>query len=228
MLRVISQVTFFALIGSLVGSREQAHFILVGNVVLVGAMVIYSTSASTVWERWSGSLPLLFSAPSQPLLVLMGRSFNWVPDALFSATGAFFIAGSLFDLPMPWPRVLLVIPVLAVTYVATYGFGLFLGSLSIRSPESRNFISRVAGTVTMAIAGANVPVDFFPLGVQRVAQLLPPTHGVRAVRALLDGSTAFPALVATVVTGLLWYLVAAASLHLFEVRSRRTGTLEFG
>jgi hypothetical protein len=39
----------------------------------------------------------------------------------------------------------------------------------------------------MAVAGANVPVDFWPGPVQAVANLLPVTHGLLAVRQLLDG-----------------------------------------
>jgi len=231
LLRVLAQVTFFALIGSLLGSEEKTHFLIVGNVVAVGAMVCHSVSASTVWERWSGTLPLLFSAPSRPLIVLMGRSFNWVPDAMFSATGAFLIVGTIFGLPMPLPEVLWVFPLLLVTIVTTYGVGLFLGSISIRAPESRNFISRIATTVTMAIAGVNVPVDFFPSAVQSAAYSLPATHGLLAIRAVLAGSTPSTVmghLIATVLTGAGWYLVAIASFRLFEATSRRTGSLEFG
>ncbi|HWC14859.1 MAG TPA: ABC transporter permease [Actinomycetota bacterium] len=231
LLRVLSQVTFFALIGSLLGSEETTHFLLVGNVVAVGAMVVHSVSASTVWERWAGTLPLLFAAPSRPLIVLMGRSFNWVPDAMFSATGALLIVGPIFGLPMPWPEVLWVLPLLLATIIATYGFGLFLGSMSIRAPESRNFISRVATTVTMAICGVNVPVDFFPGAVQAVAYSLPVTHGLLAIRSVLDVSSASVVLAhlsAALLTGAGWYAVAIISFSLFEARSRTTGSLEFG
>lgn len=231
LLRVLSQVTFFSLIGSLLGSEEKTHFLLVGNVVAVGAMVVHSVSASTVWERWTGTLPLLFAAPSRPLIVLMGRSFNWVPDAMFSATGAFLIVGAIFGLPMPWPAVLWVFPLLLLTIVATYGFALFLGSMSIRAPESRNFISRMATTLTMAIGGVNVPIDFFPGIVQAAAYSLPVTHGLLAIRSVLDVSSpsvVLGHLLAALLTGIGWYAVAIISFSLFEARSRATGSLEFG
>ncbi|HCG01768.1 MAG TPA: hypothetical protein DEV93_14650, partial [Chloroflexi bacterium] len=38
MVRVLSQVTFFALIGKLLKSDEQTQFLLIGNAVMIGAM----------------------------------------------------------------------------------------------------------------------------------------------------------------------------------------------
>ncbi|MGH8874427.1 MAG: ABC transporter permease, partial [Acidimicrobiia bacterium] len=65
--RVLAQVTFFALIGRLLGSEDRVHFLLVGNAVAIAAIASLPVVASTTWERRSGTLPLLVACPSSPL-----------------------------------------------------------------------------------------------------------------------------------------------------------------
>lgn len=62
-LRIFSQVSFFALIGKLLRSDEQAHFFLVGNAVMVAAMGATFAMNMTTAERANGTLSLLLAAP---------------------------------------------------------------------------------------------------------------------------------------------------------------------
>lgn len=84
--------------------------------------------------------------------------------------------------------------------------------------------------ITMAIGGVQVPTGFWPFGVRLLAQTLPATHGVAAVRALADG--AGPAAVArpaafAAVAGLLWLAVALTAFRLSAERARRHDGYEF-
>jgi ABC-2 type transport system permease protein len=229
-LRVIAQVIFFALIGQLLGSTEVTHYLLVGNAVMLAAMESLMTTQSTTWERFSGTLPLLVSSPSSPLVVLLGRSLQWVPSGVASAVGAFFIVGWLFDLSLEWPRVLLVIPLIVLVSITTYALGTFLGGLVLRAMEARNLVSNVAQATMMALCGVNVPVTFFPEPVQWISAVLPLTHGLQAVRGLLANE---PARVIAgnvgleVVIGGGWLAASALSIGWLAQAGRRDGSLEF-
>ena len=63
----------------------------------------------TTTERWAGTLPLLVASPTSPVVVFSARGAYLAVDGSLSALGALFIAGPLFGLHLPWPRVLAVV-----------------------------------------------------------------------------------------------------------------------
>lgn len=231
LLRVICQVIFYSLLGRLIGDEAQVHYLVVGNAVMLCATTVIFVVQSTTWERFAGTLPLLIAAPASPLVVLFGRSVQWIPDALATSLAALLVVGPLFGLPLPWPRTLLVLPLLLLVTMSTYMMGAVFGSLVLRWTRARNLVSNVVAAVMMAVCGVNVPVSVFPGWTQSLAEVLPLTHGLLAVRGVLAGAGgAGIARQATleVAVGLGWFAVAAASFRWFAEGGRRDGSLEFG
>lgn len=228
--RVVSQVVFFALIGELLGSRARTHELLVGMATLLAAVTSFIAVASIAWERWSGTLPLLVASPSWPVIVFAGRSVTFVGDALLTSLGSFFAAAAIFDLPLPWPRVLLVVPLMLLVALSSYMLALFLGGLVLRAMSTRNVVSNLATGTMMAIGGVAVPVSYYPEPVQWLAQVLPLTHGLQAIRDTLGGegsatilaNVAFEAFV-----GLGWLAAALLTFDHLAESGRRDGSIEF-
>ena len=65
--RMISQVSFFALIGKLLRSDLQTEFLLVGNAVVIAAAAATFAMFMTTSERGNGTLSLLLASPSRPV-----------------------------------------------------------------------------------------------------------------------------------------------------------------
>jgi ABC-2 type transport system permease protein len=231
LLRIVFQVIFFSLVGKLAGSRETVHFIVVGNAVMLASMTVMFVVQSTTWERFGGTLPLLVAAPASPVVVFMGRSVEWIPDALATSTAGFFIVGPLFGLPMPWPRTLLIFPLILLITLTTYMMGTFLGSLVLRAMQSRNLVANMAHSSMMAICGVNVPLAFFPGWVQAIAFLLPMTHGLVAVRTVLENgpsSVIWRNVGLETAVGAGWLVVALGSFRWLAEGGRKDGSIEFG
>lgn len=230
-LRVVSQVVFFALIGELLGSRARTHELLVGMATLLAAVTSFIAVASTAWERWSGTLPLLVASPSSPVIVFAGRSVTFIGDALLTSLGSFFAAALIFGLPLPWPRVLLVPPLMLLVAASSYMLALFLGGVVLRAMSTRNVVSNLATGTMMAIGGVAVPVAYYPEPVQWLAEVLPLTHGLRAIRETLAGEGA-----ATILTnvgfegivGVGWLAAALLTFDHLAESGRRDGSIEFG
>lgn len=231
LLRVVMQVIFYSLLGRLIGSEEQVHFLVVGNAVMLCATTVIFVVQSTTWERFAGTIPLLIASPASPLVVLFGRSVQWIPDAMATSMAALLVVGPLFGLPLPWPRALLVVPLLLLVTLSTYMLGSLFGSLVLRYTEARNLVSNVVAAAMMAVCGVNVPVDTFPGWVGTVAAALPLTHGLLAVRGVLSaapaGRIAGEAALELLV-GLGWFAVAATSFRWFAEGGRRDGSIDFG
>ena len=228
--RVLAQVSFFAMIGHLVGSAAQTRFLLVGNAVVLAAMQSLGAVASSTWERRAGTLPLLVASPSSPFLVFVGRSTHWIGDALLSSLGALFVLAPLFGVALPWPRVLLVAPLVLLVALTTYAFATFLGGLVLRAMNTRNLVANVATFAMMALCGVNVPLDDYPRAVRWVAELLPLTHGLQAIRGLLDGApldSVGADAARELLVGAVWLVLAAVVFDRLVRHGRRDGSIEF-
>jgi ABC-2 type transport system permease protein len=229
--RVLFQVVFFALIGRLLGSEERLQYLLVGNAVMLAAIGSLFAVAGTTWERRAGTMPLLVASPSSPIVVLAGRSAWALTDGFVSSLAAFFVAAPIFDIDLPWPRTLLVIPLVALVSASCYALGIFLGGLVLRAMSTRNVVANLTWGTIMAIGGVNVPISYYPEAVEWLAQALPLVHGLEAIRELLRGDS-LVALLPDVALELLvaagWLCLALLTFDRFAQKGRRDGSIEFG
>lgn len=232
--RVLMQVTFFAIIGLLLGSAEALRFLFVGSAVMVVATEALISVASTTWERRQGTLPLLVAAPSRLWPVFVGRSVQWVPSGVLTSSVALFGLSPFFGVSWSPGRAAAAFGCLVVAAVSTYFFAMVLGALVLAAMDLRNVVSNIAQAVMMLTCGVVVPASFWPGWVQAVGQAIPLTHAVSAIRALADppsGGTVTGPVVSGVLTALAvgagWLLVAALLLERLAATGRRTGSIEF-
>jgi ABC-2 type transport system permease protein len=230
-LRVLTQVVFFALIGRLLDSEDAVFYLLVGNAIMLAAMTGIWSLNMVGWERNTGTLPLLVASPSSSVIVFASRGSYLAADGVLSAMAALFVAGPLFGLPLPWPRVLLVLPLTALVALAAYSFGTFWGGVLMRYREVNNVVVNGSILTLMTMAGVNVPVDFYPRALEWIANVLPLTHGLQAVRDVLEGAPAADVLAnaaaeATVALG--WLALALLTFNRLASKGREDGSIEFG
>jgi len=230
LIRVVSQVTFFALIGKLLQSHVQTEFLLVGNAVMVAGMGATFALHQPTNERGNGTLPLLLASPSRPVVVMLARGLYVVADAIWSSLLGLAIVGPAFGLHFPWPRALLVIPLTMLVGVAAYCFSTFLAGVIIAHRNINNLVVNTTIVLLMALCGVNVPVSFFPRWLEWISRCLPITDGLEAIRAVLAGD-AWSSVGAHVGGELLaasfWLGLALLTFGRFIRAGQRDGSLEF-
>jgi ABC-2 type transport system permease protein len=231
MLRVVAQVSFFGLIGLRVADDRSAYFLIVGNALAVAAQAGIFSLNMTSAERWAGTLPLLVASPTSPVVVFGSRGAYLVVDGALSALGSLFIASAAFGLPLPWPRVLAVLPLTAVVAYASYCFGTFLAGIVFRWREANSLFVLVGYVGLMTICGVNVPLSYYPSALEWISRFLPLTNGLLAIRGVFEGQAwswiaGHAALELAV--GLSWMTVALLSFNRLAAGGRRDGTLDFG
>ncbi|MFH8769466.1 ABC transporter permease [Streptomyces sp. NPDC017958] len=228
--RMLCQVTFFALIGSYLHSPGQTRYLVLGNSVMTCVIEAMTVVVSTSWERAHGTLALLAAAPSEMGWVFLGRSLQWPVSGCATSLVALVLLDPLFGVQFTAARLPALVVLVLLTAFSTYCFGLFLGAFVLAAPAVRNIVFNTAFLVTMAISGVQVPTGFWPFGVRLLADTLPATHGVAAVRALADG--AGPAAVArpaacAALAGALWLAAALTAFRVSAQRARRHDGYEF-
>jgi ABC-2 type transport system permease protein len=228
--RVLCQVTFFALIGQLLDSPAATRYLLVGNATLIAVLESTFVVASSTWERRAGTLPLLIAAPGSLIVVFFGRSVQWLVSGTASSSIALFVLAPLFGIGLPMPNALLAVPVTATVSCSAYALGLLLAAMVLRATPLRNIVGNVTWWLVGLLAGVQVPTTFWPGWMQTVAAGLPATHGLHAIRAVLDGdpSTALRDTGLEVAVGMGWLALAFIAFRRFAVQARRTGAVEFG
>jgi ABC-2 type transport system permease protein len=230
LIRVVSQVTFFALIGKLLRTEAQTDFLLVGNAVMVAGMGATFALHQPTNERGNGTLPLLLASPSRPVVVMLARGLYVVADAIWSALLGLAIVGPAFGLHFPWPRALLVIPLTVLVGIAAYCFSTFLAGVIIAYRNVNNIVVNTTIVGLMAFCGVNVPVSYFPTWLEWIARCLPITDGLEAIRGVLAGD-AWSSIGVHVGGELLaaggWLALALLTFGRFIRAGQRDGSLEF-
>ncbi len=178
------------------GNAQTTSYLLVGNAVLAGPSATCWTIASSTWDRWDGTYPLQVIAPSSLSPASAGRAFIWPLNGIVTSWIVFAILGLGFDLAFTAQALLLVpglvvlVPGLVVLIcLSCYGFCLFIGGFVAMAPRLRIMINFGTTNALMALTGVSVPISFWPRWLSMLAQALPVTHGLEAVRlAFTSGS----------------------------------------
>lgn len=230
LLRCLMEVAFFGLIGLLLQSREATYFLLIGRGLFVGVAETMWVIQSTAWERGTGTLPLLVSAPGRAWPAFAGRSTQWLPSAATTSLVSLLIVPPLFGFGVTPEGIAASALAAVVSVIASYGFALPLAAIVLRRPSWRNAASNVTHNVMGLVCGALVPVAFWPAPVQWFAQIFPVTHSLRGLRAVLEGTAnGWGELAAGLALGLglgvLWFAFGAWLLERFAEAARH-GTID--
>jgi ABC-2 type transport system permease protein len=224
--RMLAQVTFFTYLGILLGSPEQVRFMVLGNAVMTCVVESMMVVASTSWERWMGTLPLIAAAPAGPLWIFFGRSLQWPLSGSGTSLVALFALGPFFGVTFRVGQVPAVVALVLLIALSTYCFGLFVAALTLLRSGLRNLASNALYLTMMAICGVQVPVHFWPGWVRGLAQAFPLTHGLEALRALHSGAPVLAAAGRAAGLGLVWLALAHFAFRWVLRRGRQRGGLE--
>lgn len=227
--RMLAQVSFFATIGFMLRSSANVRYLLIGNAVVLVCLEAAIVVLTMAGERWGGTLIALLTTPAQPITVFLGRGINWVFTGVATSTITLALLPPLFGVPVGALRLLACLPILVIIGLTSYAYGSFLAGLTVRWPSFDWLVLNVGYLMVMAFAGVNVPVDYWPAVPRAIAQVLPVTHGLQAIRGLLDGAGygyVLSRVGLEVLVGVVWLMAASLSYRLFVSHARRRGTLD--
>jgi ABC-2 type transport system permease protein len=228
--RVTAQAVFYSMIGQLLGSYERVEYLVIGSAMAVGLAGVALAVPQSTWDRSDGIYPLLVAAPMGLLLSIVGRTSVRLLSGIATSLVAFLGLPPLFGIAIPWAGALALIPLVVLTLAGSWFVTLFVGSLANLAPDARNLMHNVATMTTMAFGGIAVPVTFWPDWVQLLANAIPVTHGLLAIRLALAGGQ--PALIlqhaaAAAVVGAMWLALAILTIDRMANVGRANGSIEY-
>jgi len=229
--RVLCQVAFFALIGRLLADPGTTRYLLVGSAVVIVTMEAAFVTASSTWERGTGTLPLLVAAPTSMFVVFVGRSIQWLISGIACANIALFVLAPVFRVRLEFPSALAAVPLIILISLSSYCFALLLAAFVLRAPTIRNIIGNIAWWTVGLLGGVQVPVGFWPGWVGAIGEVLPLRHGLDGVRVAIAGGSMARVLRDAgleIAVGVGWLIVAGVAFRRLAEGGRRDGSIEFG
>lgn len=184
-LEPFTQILFFAFLSQAAGTNLA--FVLIGNAVRTAAMSgIFGCASVMHNEQRSGTLPAIIASPASAAQTFFARSLLQGVDGLTTvgamlAVAAFGFGVDFSRVNVPWMALALL-----VTSYSLTSLGMALSTAGLLGADV-NFTTNVVYMALMVICGVNFPVSDLPGPVQAIAQLVPLTHGLQAVRGAMAG-----------------------------------------
>lgn len=210
------------------GTDNFLGYIIVGTTVWMWQnIVLWDVGFALRQEQWRGTLESNWVSPTFRFSFLIGNSlvqlitvmtFILVSYIEFTVFFGVRFAGS--------PALALLVMLAAIPSI--YGLGFAFASLVIAAKEAQNFVFLVRGIV-MIFCGITFPIAVLPGWMQSVAQWLPQTHIMNAMRAALLTRAGLSGLrselLILLLFGVFWLTVGYLLFLWMDRRAKRTGVI---
>jgi ABC-2 type transport system permease protein len=220
------QIIFFGLLGRF--GPEGTEFYIIGNAVrLMATSALFGATSVIINERGQGTLTAILATPTPVAETFYARALLQGISGVLTGVFCIGLGVLLFDLDISGAPITWLLVGLLVTAISLSGLGLLLANLSLLGTDA-NLLLNVVFYGLIIFTGANVALADLPGPVATLAHALPMTHGLLAVRQVIDGDlTGLPYLLAMeLLIGLAYAAAAVVLLRYAERRARRTGKLE--
>lgn len=210
---------------SLAATGGYFGFLIVGVMASDLAWALFAGPADRVRQaQLAGTLEAELASPVPTPAWLLAQSLFPVLGALLRASlgaGLALAVAGMFPEPARWPGLLLAV---ALTLAALLPFGLVGGALTLVLKRS-DPIGRGLHAASMLLSGVAYPVDVLPAPLQVLAEALPTTHALRALRGALFGAPDASALAVLAGFAVAGALLAPPLVRALDLAARRRGTL---
>lgn len=187
--RMVLQSLFFVFLAKAAGGDQLARFALIGNAVQIAVFFVLQA----MWEvfdneKWNGTLQFLLASPANWLPMMLGKCMASYGDALVSTTLTFVVLIPALRVQIDAINLLRAVPLIILTIASAGALGWLIGAISL-SIRWGHLICNMLGYLMIVLCGINFPFSALPGAVQTLGNLLPVTHGLLAIRAVIDGAS---------------------------------------
>lgn len=210
------------------GTDNFLGYIAIGTTVWMWQnVVLWNVGFTLRNEQLRGTLESNWLSPTWRFSYLIGSSVVHFASMLIFILVSLLEFGLFFGVRFHGSFNLALLVFLA-SIPSIYGLGFAFASLIITAKEANAFVFLVRGLV-MIFCGITFPVILLPAWMQGVANWLPQTYIIRAMRsAALAGAgfhTLLPDLLALVLFGAGWLSIGYLLFNWMERRARQTGAI---
>nr|WP_309247237.1 ABC transporter permease [Shewanella sp. VB17] len=151
-------------------------------VILTMTMILF-TSAAIVREREKGNLELLITTPIKPLELMLGKILPYIIVGLIQMVIILSLGHLIFDVPINGDITQLLIGTL-LFIAASLTLGLIISTIARTQLQAMQMTIFII-LPTILLSGFMFPFEAMPKPAQWIAEILPATHFMRIIRAVV-------------------------------------------
>ncbi|MBW8182794.1 ABC transporter permease [Shewanella nanhaiensis] len=151
-------------------------------VILTMTMILF-TSAAIVREREKGNLELLITTPIKPLELMLGKILPYIIVGLIQMTIILGLGHFIFDVPINGSLAQLLMGTL-LFIAASLTLGLIISTIARTQLQAMQMTIFII-LPTILLSGFMFPFEAMPKPAQWIAEILPATHFMRIIRAVV-------------------------------------------
>ena len=185
-------------------------------VILTMTMILF-TSAAIVREREQGNMEFLINTPIRPLELMIGKILPYIAIGLIQVAIILGLGHALFAVPLPsqWFSLWLVT---LLFILASLTLGLLISTRAQTQLQAMQLTVFIL-LPSILLSGFMFPYVAMPKPAQYIAELLPATHYVRLVRAVVLRDAHWTTLTPDLLV-LLLFIVIGMTLATLQFRKR--------
>src|SRR6266498_4664834 len=210
------------------GVHDITGYIAIGTIIWMWQnVVLWNVGFSLRNEQLRGTLESNWLSPTWRFAYLLGGSVPQLLSMLMflsvSAIEFVLVFGVRFEGSL-WLTLL----ALLAAIPSVYGLGFAFASLVINVKEANAFVFLVRGLV-MVFCGITFPISILPAWMRPIANWLPQTYIIHAIRSASLSTEGLPAIAADLkvlaLFGAFWLTFGYLIFNWMERRARRTGAI---
>lgn len=210
------------------GIENYAGYIAIGTIIWMWQnVVLWNVGFSLRNEQLRGTLESNWLSPTWRFAYLLGNSAPQLLSMLMFLTVSAIEFVLVFGVQFQGSLWLTLLVILAAI-PSIYGLGFAFASLVITAKEANAFVFLVRGMV-MIFCGITYPISILPDWMRPIADWLPQTYVINAIRSASLSTGGFPAIAGDlkVLTafGIFWLTAGYLIFTWMERRARRTGAI---
>ncbi|MGL4798169.1 MAG: ABC transporter permease [Cellulosilyticaceae bacterium] len=227
----VLQVVFFSLIATeAYGEANIAPYVIGNALILITHSAFFGVGSVFVAERFMGTIKSLVTSPVNKFSIFVSKLVFYILEGLRSI-GIGLLTGVLFfGVRLEWQVMGLFLITVVVVAFSACAMALAVGSLGLVTRDL-NLIMNLMSMGLLALTGANFPVEWLPLGLRQIGEILPVTHGLKVIHMLLEPETlkmgmVYQQLGLELLIGISYCVIAYIVFRVFERMARVEATLD--
>lgn len=210
------------------GLNEYTGYIAVGTMIWMWQnIVLWAVGYSLRNEQLRGTLESNWLSPTWRFAYLLGSSFPQLVSMFMLMLVSGLEYALLFRVQFEGSLWLTLLVIFAAI-PSVYGLGFAFASVVITVKEANAFVFLVRGIV-MVFCGITYPLAMLPGWMQSVAQWLPQTYIIHAMRSAALSAEGFSGIAfdlkMILLFGVFWFALGYALFNMMERRARQTGAI---
>lgn len=212
------------------GQSNFINYVILGSGLMgIWSCICFSSAGDINRERWSGTLPIIYTTPADFRLIILGKILGNTILSLITFAVSYTVARVFFKGNFAAPQAYQFVIAFVVMIISFAVVSVFLAYLLTLSRKTTLYMNLIEYPIIL-VCGFVFPVDILPNWVQKISYSMPPTWAVKLLRMSVIGGVDTSVFLDTFyklcfVTG--FYVIIVILLYrIIDKQVRIKGTLE--